>query len=106
MTEETALAGSSRPHYANKKADPSGAGLFYLVAGAGFRPPRFALRLLLPLIAMQCIAAGEPASSQVQNLLIAKQKRAPLRGTLFCLVAGARYENYMQIEIGPFPLVA
>ena len=31
----------------------------------------------------------EPASSQIQTLLIAKQKRAPLRGTLICLVAGA-----------------
>jgi hypothetical protein len=51
-------------------------------------------------------ASSEPASSQVQNLLISKQKRAPLRGTLVCLVAGACYTNYMQIEIEPFPLVA
>jgi len=26
-------------------------------------------------------------------------------GTLACLVAGARYKNYMQTEIEPFPLV-
>ena len=35
-----------------------------MVTGAGIRPPRFALRLLLPLIATQCVAAAasEPAS--------------------------------------------
>jgi len=80
MTEETALAGSSRPHYANKKADPSGAGLFYLVAGAGFRPPRFALRLLLPLIATH-------ASLRLRvNLLLCRFKTCTLpnkKGPLF-----------------------
>jgi len=33
--------------------------------------------------------------------------KGPHKGTLYSyLVAGARYENYMQIEIEPFPLVA
>jgi hypothetical protein len=47
----------------------------------------------------------EPASSQVQTLSINQQK-GPLDGRPFVLVAGARYKNYMQIEIEPFPLVA
>ena len=33
------------------------------------------------------------------------QKGPSMRGP-FCLVAGARYANYMQIEIKPFPLIA
>jgi hypothetical protein len=33
-------------------------------------------------------------------------KKAAIKGAFFHLVAGARYENYMQIEIEPFPLVA
>jgi hypothetical protein len=33
-------------------------------------------------------------------------KMPPTRGAILHLVAGARYENYMQIEIEPFALVA
>jgi len=29
---------------------------------------------------------------------------APTKGAIFCLVAGARYTNYMQIDLEPFPL--
>jgi len=35
-----------------------------------------------------------------------EKKPAPMGPALFILVAGARYTNYMQIEIEPFPLVA
>jgi hypothetical protein len=33
-------------------------------------------------------------------------EKGPLKGALGHLVAGARYTNYMQIEMEPFPLVA
>jgi hypothetical protein len=37
---------------------------------------------------------------------VPNKKRAPQGNPSFSLVAGARYENYMQIAIEPFPLVA
>jgi len=44
------------------------------------------------------------------NIALEQQARKTpgpsLEPALFILVAGARYVNYMQIEIEPFPLVA
>jgi hypothetical protein len=40
--------------------------------------------------------SGEPASSQVQTLLISKQKWAPQGGPSFVLLAGARFALFRQ----------
>ncbi len=75
----------------------------FWVAGAGLGASR---RLGADRDACVAAPAAEPASSQVQNLHIAKQKSRSRWDRPFCLVAGARYTNYMQIEIEPFPMLA
>jgi len=46
------------------------------------------------------------AGSRVSCHAPKMKKPVPLGPALFILVAGARYVNYMQIEMEPFPLVA
>ena len=44
--------------------------------------------------------------AHVGLLKLAKTKMGPTRGPIVRLVAGARYADYMQIDLEPFPLVA
>lgn len=50
-------------------------------------------------------AAAEPALFAGSNLVHFQTKMAPIKGAILRLVAGACYENYMQIDLDPFPLV-
>ena len=64
----------------------------FWVAGAGLGASR---RLGADRDACVAAPAAEPAPSQLQTLLISKQKRAPLRGTLLYLVAGAGWPSLL-----------
>jgi len=80
---------------------------FLLDGGGRTSPSRLCRSVALAAIRDACVAAtaSEPASLQVQkSRRCTKNKKAdPLQGpALFILVAGARYENYVQIKIEPY----
>jgi hypothetical protein len=78
---------------------------FCLVAGTGFRPPRFALRLVSAPLPMLCIVVRSPIGARSCGRPVARwgallqtTKPTPL-GPAFCLVAGAGWPSALRASV-------
>jgi len=79
-----------------------------LVAGAGFpfAASRLSCSCRFSLLCEQLRLRVNLLPRRFKHCSLPNKKGPLFDGPFFCLVAGARYTNYMQIEIEPFPLAS
>jgi hypothetical protein len=90
-----------------KGSEPKGSDPNSLIGSGGrmaFAPPGLSWSRRPYSDATHRGASACPCFFAGSNLAHFQMKRAPQGDPLFILVAGARYTNYMQIDLDPFPL--